>query len=47
MLLVPYDTYETAKRIDSIDPLLTKDEKHKIELLGKLIQTNVDIQKIV
>jgi len=47
MLLVPYDTYETAKRIDSIEPLLTKDEKHKIELLGKLIQMNVDIQKIV
>jgi len=47
MLMVPYDTYETAKRIDSIEPLMTKDEKHKIELLGKLIQANVDIQKII
>jgi uncharacterized protein len=47
MLMVPYDTYETAKRIDSIEPLMTRDDKHKIELLGKLIQTNVDIQKII
>jgi len=47
MLLVPYDTYETARRIDSMEPLMTKDDKQKIELLGKLIQKNVNIQEIV
>jgi BioD-like phosphotransacetylase family protein len=44
--MVPYDTYETAKRIESIGPLLTKDEKQKIELLGKLVKDNVNIQAI-
>jgi uncharacterized protein len=46
LLLVPYDTYETAKRIESIGPLLTKDEKQNIELLGKLVKDNVNIQAI-
>ncbi len=47
VLLVPYDTYETAKRIDSIEPLITKDDKHKIELLGALIKEHVTIEAIV
>jgi BioD-like phosphotransacetylase family protein len=47
MLMVPYDTYETARRIDSMEPLMTKDDKQKIELLGKVIQENVNIQEIV
>jgi len=47
MLMVPYDTYETARRIDNMEPLMTKDDKQKIELLGKLIQENVNIQEIV
>jgi hypothetical protein len=47
LLLVTYDTYETARRIDSVEPLMTKDDKQKIELLGKLIQENVNIQEIV
>jgi len=47
LLLVTYDTYETARRIDSMEPLMTKDDKQKIELLGKLIQENVNIQEIV
>jgi hypothetical protein len=47
LLLVTYDTYETARRIDSMEPLMTRDDKQKIELLGKLIQENVNIQEIV
>ena len=47
LLLVTYDTYETARRIDSMEPLMTRDEKQKIELLGKLIQENVNIQETV
>lgn len=47
MLMVTYDTYETARRIDSIEPLLTRDDKQKIELLGKLIQDTINIQAII
>jgi len=47
MLMVPYDTYETARRIDNMEPLITKDDKQKIELLEKLIQENVNIQETV
>ena len=47
MLMVPYDTYETARRIDNMEPLMTKDDKQKIELLEKLIQENVNIREIV
>jgi BioD-like phosphotransacetylase family protein len=45
--MVPYDTYETARRIDNMEPLMTKDDKQKIELLEKLIRENVNIQEIV
>jgi hypothetical protein len=47
MLMVTYDTYETARRIDSIEPLLTRDDKQKIELLGKLVQDTINIQAII
>jgi hypothetical protein len=47
LLLVSYDTYETARRIDSMEPLMTRDDKHKIELLGTLIKENVDIKEII
>jgi BioD-like phosphotransacetylase family protein len=47
LLLVTYDTYETARRIDSMEPLMTKDDKHKIELLGTLIKENVDFKEII
>jgi hypothetical protein len=30
-----------------MEPLMTRDDKQKIELLGKLIQENVNIQEIV
>lgn len=46
LLLVPYDTYETAKRIESVEPLLTKDDAEKINLLGQLIKECVNITKI-
>jgi hypothetical protein len=47
LLLVPYDTYETARRIDSMEPLMTREDKHKIELLGTLIKENVDVKEII
>jgi hypothetical protein len=47
LLLVSYDTYETARRIDSMEPLMTREDKHKIELLGTLIKENVDFKEII
>jgi hypothetical protein len=47
MLMVSYDTYETARRIDNIEPLMTREDTHKIELLGRVINESVDIQAIV
>ncbi|MCS7197871.1 MAG: DRTGG domain-containing protein [Candidatus Bipolaricaulota bacterium] len=43
LLLVPYDTYETAKRIEAIEPLLTKDATDKIALLEQLVRDHVDL----
>jgi BioD-like phosphotransacetylase family protein len=46
LLLVPYDTYETAKRIESIEPLLTKDDTSKIALLEQLVKDYVNLAVI-
>jgi len=46
LLLVPYDTYETARRIDRMAPLLTQEDTEKIGLLERLMKNHVDIQAI-
>lgn len=43
LLLVSSDTYQTAKQIDDLEPLLTKDDTEKIELLKVLVETYVTI----
>jgi BioD-like phosphotransacetylase family protein len=43
LLLVPYDTYETAKRVEAIEPLLTKDAVDKIALLEQLVRDHIDL----
>jgi uncharacterized protein len=47
VLLVPYDTYETAKQIDKTVSLLTKDDSENIQLLKNLITQNVNIKDII
>ncbi len=47
LLLVSADTYQVAKQIDSMEPLLTKASAEKIALLGQLIQKHVNLQGIV
>ncbi len=46
LLLVPYDTYETAKRIEAIEPLLTKDALDKIAILEGLVRDHVDLSRL-
>jgi uncharacterized protein len=47
MLLVPFDTFQTAKQIDDMIPLLTKDDSERISTLQKLIEENVDLKAII
>jgi BioD-like phosphotransacetylase family protein len=47
ILLVPFDTFQAAKQIDDMIPLLTKDDSERIDLLQKLIEQYVDIKSIV
>jgi BioD-like phosphotransacetylase family protein len=46
LLLVSPDTYTVAKQIDNLQPLLTKDDTKKIDLLGQLIEKHVNLDKI-
>ncbi len=47
VLLVPFDTFQAAKQVDDMVPLLTRDDTERIDLLQKLIEQNVDIGAIV
>ncbi len=47
MLLVPFDTFQAAKQMDDMAPLLTKDDTQRIELLGSLVEQNVDVEAIL
>jgi uncharacterized protein len=47
MLLVPFDTFETARQIDHMAPLLTKDDSNRIELLTKLISQHIDTKTLI
>ncbi len=47
LLLVPYDTFETAKRMEGLEPLLTKDDPAKVELLARLVKENVNLEEMM
>jgi BioD-like phosphotransacetylase family protein len=47
LLLVSMDTYETAKQIDAIEPLLTQADAGKIELLGRTVKERVDLAALL
>lgn len=44
LLLVPFDTYETARQVDAMTPLLGKDETGKIDLLCGLAKKHVKLE---
>lgn len=43
LLLVPGDTFATAKQIDDMERTFTKDEVDKIDLLEKLVKEHIDL----
>jgi hypothetical protein len=47
LLMVFSDTYQTAKQIESLEPLLTKEDSDKVELLKGLFQKHVNLKEIV
>jgi hypothetical protein len=46
LLLVSSDTYQIARQIDGMEPLLTKEDKPKISIWEKLIRTHVNVKRI-
>lgn len=46
LLMVLSDTYQTAKQIENLEPLLTKDDTDKVELLRRLCQKHLDLNAI-
>ena len=46
VLLVPTDTYATAMQVDKLEPLLTKDDNKKIEIITQLVKENVDLAAV-
>ncbi len=47
LLLVPFDTFETAKQIDKMDVLLTKNDHDKAEKLAKLVKEHVKVNDLL
>ncbi|MCE5283139.1 MAG: AAA family ATPase [Deltaproteobacteria bacterium] len=45
MLLVPTDTYAVAKKIDSLEPLPTREDTDKIALIEQLIAKHVQVKE--
>jgi len=47
LLLVPFDTYHTASQIESIDPLLVKDDVKKMDMLTQSVKDHVSLSDIL
>jgi len=47
LLLVPVDTYETAMRVDKMEPLLAQGDAEKMELWGQLVRKYVALDAVV
>ena len=47
MLLVTPDTFQVARQIDRMEPLLTKEASDKVELLKNMVKANVDIDSLL
>jgi uncharacterized protein len=43
LLMVFSDTYQTAKQIESLEPLLTREDTEKVELLKQMVENHVQL----
>jgi len=46
LLMVFSDTFQTARQIESLEPLLTKEDSDKVELLENLAKKHLDLKQI-
>lgn len=47
VLLVPSDTYQVARQIDLMEPLLTRDNAENVDLLVELVKKGVKVNEIL
>ncbi len=47
LLLVSLDTFRAAMQVEHIEPLLTKDDDEKIDLLTQLVKKHVNLKEII
>jgi BioD-like phosphotransacetylase family protein len=47
LLLVLQDTYQIARQIDALEPLLTPTSTEKLALLAHLMKTHVRLERLV
>ena len=47
LLLVSWDTFRTAQEVDLVEPLMTKTDAAKVELLARLVKEHVDLKGVV
>ena len=47
LLMVFADTYQTARQIDNLEPLLTKDDAEKVDLLQQLAKKHLNLNEIM
>ncbi len=47
LLLVPFDAYQTTSQIESIDPLLVKDDSGKMEILTQLDEDHIATNDVI
>ena len=45
LLMVFSDTYQTAKQIESLEPLLTREDTEKVDLLKEMVQKHVQLSE--
>jgi len=46
LLLVPADTFQAAKQVDDMEPLVTRDDTDKLERLRVLVAERVDVGRL-
>ena len=47
LLMVFADTYQTARQIENLEPLLTKDDAEKVDLLQQLAKKHLNLNEII
>ena len=47
LLLVPSDTFQVAKQVDDMEPLVQREETDKIEMLAQMVAKNVDVPALL